>query len=196
MSSPTGTSPIPIELQEETRRLLTALAEGDRSAFDDLFARVYDELRAIAHGHLARERAGHTLNTTALVHEAYMSLAGGSAEYQDRAHFFAVASRAMRNVLVDYARGRAAAKRGGERVQIELRDDLTVLKSRVAELIELDDALTRLEQRDERLGRIVEYRFFGGMSVPETAAALGVSSRTVERDWTRARSYLFSALRG
>lgn len=171
-------------------------ADADES-LDDWMPRVYEDLRAIAHRHLRRETPGHTLNTTALVHESYLSLARSSdLEWESRAHFFAIASRAMRHILVDYARRRSAEKRGGDRVRVTLGDAMaTSGEDGTEDLLVLDDALQALADLDERLVRVVECRFFGGMSVPETADALEVSSRTVERDWMRAKAYLSRTLR-
>jgi RNA polymerase sigma factor (TIGR02999 family) len=152
------------------------------AVFDQLLPLVYDDLRRIAQNQLRRERSGHTLSPTALVHESYLNLVNRSdCSWNDRAHFFAVAARAMRHVLIDYARKRNAQKRGGSRHRITL--------------LALDDALDRLAQRDPRMVSVVECRFFGGMTLEETAEALDVSVRTVQRDWTRAKAYLHQMLR-
>lgn len=165
------------------------------SEIDQLVPDVYEELRKIAHRHLRKERSGHTLNTTALVHESYVSLAGSDKlEWESRTHFCAVASRAMRHILVDYARRRAAAKRGGGRIQVTLGEGVAAQQGLPYDLLALDEALQALADRDERLARVVECRFFGGMTVDETADALEVSRRTVERDWTRAKAYLYRTL--
>ena len=174
----------------EITRLARQWSDGDDQAFDRLVELVYDDLRRIAHRHLAVSR-GDTLNTTALVHEAYMKLAhveGGV--WEGRAQFLAFCSKAMRRILIDYARRRSAAKRGGGRVQVPLRDDAAVVEAEVERMLGIEDALKQLEKHDPRMGRVVECRFFGGMTVPDTAEALGVSPRTVEREWTRARAYL------
>ncbi|MDH4046002.1 MAG: ECF-type sigma factor, partial [Gemmatimonadota bacterium] len=156
--------------------LLRDLSQGRREALDRLVPVVYDELRRIAHGQLRREDAGHTLNTTALVHEAYLKLVDLRAvQWQDRMHFFAVAARVMRQVLIDYARGRKRGKRGGDAVRIPLADDLDAAVEQPELLLELDEALTRLEALNERQCRVVECRTFAGLSVEETAQALGVS---------------------
>jgi RNA polymerase sigma factor (TIGR02999 family) len=175
----------------EITALLTALRNGDRGALDRLFAIIYHELHQRAHYQLARRRPGETLSTTALVHEAYVKLAGSDGQnYRDRSHFFAVASRAMRQILIDYARYISAGKRdGGERVALD--PDQLPDPSQADELLALDEALTRLSALDERLARTVELRFFGGLSVEETAEALDVSPRTVKRDWRTARAFLF-----
>lgn len=176
-------------------RLLRKGARGDEEALDQLLPLVYDDLRRIAHNRLRSERARHTLNTTALVHEAYLRLVGQTRiDWVDRAHFFAVASRIMRRVLVDYARRRQADKRGGDAVRVPLEERMTSVEPRFDDLLALDEALTALTERDERLGRVVECRFFGGMTVEETAQALDVSERTVARDWDRAKTYLYDAL--
>ncbi|MGH7541674.1 MAG: ECF-type sigma factor [Gemmatimonadota bacterium] len=188
----------PLEPEEAPSMVDEPGRAGSRVPGDDVDALVpamYEELRKIAHRHLRRERAGHTLNTTALVHESYLSLAGsGDLEWQSRAHFCAVASRAMRHILVDYARRRSAAKRGGARIQITLAEGMAADEDPAHDLLALDEALERLAAWDERLARVVECRFFGGMTVDETAEALGTSRRTVERDWTRAKAYLYRML--
>lgn len=177
-------------------RLLAGCAEGDRAAFDRLIPLVYDDLRSIAHRRLAMERAGHTLSTTAVVHEAYLKLVNqATATWRDRVHFFAVAARVIRHVLVDYARAKGAQKRGGGALRIPLREDLDGHEPDTVELLTLEDALTKLGRRDPRLEQVVECRFFGGMTMEDTAEAVGVSLRTAERDWTRAKAYLFRLLR-
>jgi len=177
--------------------LLRDLSQGRREALDRLVPVVYDELRRIAHGQLRREDAGHTLNTTALVHEAYLKLVDLRAvQWQDRMHFFAVAARVMRQVLIDYARGRKRGKRGGDAVRIPLAHDLDAAVEQPELLLELDEALTRLEALNERQCRVVECRTFAGLSVEETAQALGVSPATVKRDWTFSRAWLHRELRG
>jgi len=177
-------------------RLLADCAAGDREAFDRLVPLVYDDLRRIAHGRLAAERSDHTLNTTAVVHEAYVQLVNqATATWRDRAHFFAVAARVIRHVLIDYARARGAEKRGGGALHIPLREERDGRAPDTVELLALEEALTALARRDARLERIVECRFFGGMTMRDTAEALGVSLRTAERDWTRAKAYLYQALK-
>jgi RNA polymerase sigma factor (TIGR02999 family) len=178
----------------EITAVLTALREGDRTAMDRLVPLVYRELRERAHRQLARRSPGDTLSTTALVHEAYLKLVDSEHQsYQNRVHFFAVASRAMRQILVDQARHHAAGKRNGGRA-ISLDDECFAAPDREEELIALDEALTQLETLDERLARIVELRFFGGLSVEETAEVSGISPRTVKRDWRKARAFLFRAM--
>ena len=158
---------------------------------DDLFPAVYEELKRVAHRHLRGELTGHTLGTTALVHEAYLELAKlDHVRWPGREYVLAAASRAMRRVLVDYAVARKAEKRGGGVIAEPLDDAVAMAVSRGDELLQLDDALQRLSTVNERYGRVVECRFFGGMSVEETAAALGTSPATVKRDWTMARAWL------
>ena len=181
----------------EITRLLSESANGRRSAIDEIVSLVYDDLKRIAHRRLQVERTGHTLDTNAVVHEAYMQLVEKpGADWRNRAHFFGVAARVIRNVVVDYARQRGAQKRGGDAIRVPLREDLEGGDPKVVELLALDDALQRLARHDERLENVVVCRFFGGMSVEETAESLGVSVRTVERDWARARAYLYSAIEG
>lgn len=177
-------------------QLLADCTAGDRKAFDRLVPLVYDDLRRIAHVRLAAERGGHTLSTTAVVHEAYLQLVNqATATWQDRAHFFAVAARVIRHVLIDYARARAAEKRGGGALRVPLQEERDGRAPNTVELLALDEALSDLARRDPRLERIVECRFFGGMTMPDTAEALGISLRTAERDWTRAKTYLYRALK-
>lgn len=180
---------------------LAALVErwtrGDREAFDQLTEILYDDLRTIAHRHLRSERPDHTLTTTALVHEAWVELSGRTGPaWRGRAQFFALLSRIMRNVLIDYARRRRADKRGGEDIRVPLDEQSAGVDADVFELLQVNEALEQLEARDRRLAAVVECRFFGGMPESEIAEALGVSARTVERDWRRARAYLYSVLSG
>jgi RNA polymerase sigma factor (TIGR02999 family) len=177
--------------------LLRAYTRGDDGAFDKLFPLVYDDLRRIARRLLRRERAHHTLGTTALVHECYLNLVDRTqCSLTDRAHFFAVAARAMRHLLIDYARRRNAQKRGGSRTRVPLDDAMISVEAQAADLLALDRALDRLADHSPRMVCIVECRFFGGLTVKETARALDVSPRTVQRDWTRAKAHLQRALRG
>jgi RNA polymerase sigma factor (TIGR02999 family) len=188
-----GPSPSP---DSEVARLLAAHRAGDRAALDRVFPFVYAELRRVAHRQLSHRRPGETLNTTALVHECYLKLAGSAQEgYEDRRHFLAVAARAMRQILVDYARMGVAQKRGGGVHPVSLDPAELPQPDRAAELVALDEALTRLATLDDRLARIVELRFFGGLSVEETADVLEISPRTVKRDWRKARSFLFETVR-
>jgi RNA polymerase sigma factor (TIGR02999 family) len=152
---------------------------------------VYRELRRLAHGHLRNERPDHTLQTTALVHEAYLRLVDQQEpNWKNRAQFFAVAAQMMRRILVDYARARHYAKRGGGAQQVELDEAMVVSRDRAAEVVALDEALTRLAELDSRKSRLVELRFFGGLSIEETAEIMGVSPGTVMRDWTLAKAWL------
>jgi RNA polymerase sigma factor (TIGR02999 family) len=193
---------------EITDQLLALRGSNDPAVWNRLAPLVYPELRAIAHGQLRRERDGHTLNTTGLVHEAYLRLVNQhGAKWRDRAQFFAVASRVMRRVLIDYARRHLASKRGtayqwapfdvtGNSLQNGEGSNEAVVPAheRAQVLIELDEALTRLAALDERLVRVVECRFFAGFTEEETAAALGVTARTVRRDWVKAKGWLQRAL--
>ena len=179
----------------ETTELLRAWAGGDRSALERLTPRVYDELRRIA-GHFMRdEGSGKTIQTTALVHEAYLRLIDvTNVDWQHRAHFFAVSAQIMRHVLLDRARRRVAAKRGGATPRVNLDDVPDLGSSRARELIALDDALNALGNVDPRKARVIELRFFGGLSIEETAAVLKVSPDTVKRDWKLARAWLLAEL--
>jgi RNA polymerase sigma factor (TIGR02999 family) len=176
--------------------LLLACRDGDATAVGRLFPLVYDELRRIAHGQLGRERAGHTLDTTALVHEAYLKLVDQTqVKLVDRSHFLAVATQAMRRILVDYARRYRADKRGGGAARVSLSEELIVAEERADMLLALDEALVDLARLDERVSRVVECRFFGGLTEEETAEVLGVTARTVRRDWTKAKGWLHGVLR-
>jgi len=176
--------------------LLAAQASGALHGMDQLMAAVYPDLRRIAHAHMRRERSGHTLNTTVVVHEAYLRLVDQtSATWRDRAHFFAVASRIMRHILIDHARARYAAKRGGGAQRVPFTDNFAADGVDLDQFLAIEAALSELGQQDPRLEQIVECRFFGGMTAQETAQALDVSLRTVERDWTRAKAYLYQSLR-
>ena len=169
--------------------LLLAWRAGDAGAFDRLFSLIYDEVRRIARRQLNREHPGHTLDSTALVHEAYFRLVDQTrVAWADRSHFFAVAAQAMHRVLVDYARQYQAAKRGGAPERVPLADDMLLVEDRADTLLAIDDALSELARLDERLSRVVECRFFGGLTEEETAQALGVTARTVRRDWSRSRT--------
>lgn len=171
--------------------LLHAWEDGDEGALDRLVPLVYDELKRLAGSHLRREQAGHTLSSTALVHEAWINLAKGPApRLDDRVHFYAIASRVMRRVLVWHARRRTAAKRGGGAVALPLEAAREMAAASDADVLALDEAMVELERLDERLCRIVECRHFGGLTVTETATALDVSPSTVKRDWTTARAWL------
>jgi RNA polymerase sigma factor (TIGR02999 family) len=178
--------------QGEVTRLLEAAVGGDQDALDRLVPLVYDDLRRLAHRQLGREGRGHTLQTTGLVHEAYLKLAGGAGVgAANRAHFLAIAARAMRQVLVDYARRRKAEKRGGGVVCVTLNDGDQGMDVTSDDLLALDDVLEQLEPRQRQ---VVELRFFGGLEEKDIAEALGVSERTVRRDWVKARAWLYRAL--
>lgn len=171
--------------------LLHELSQGKADALDRLIPVVYEELRRIAHGLLRGERSGHTLNTTALVHETYLRLVKiEQVDWRDRAHFFAVTARVMRRVLIDYARARKREKRGGDPVQVPLSEVLDAAVREPDDLLALEEALARLEVLNTRQCRVVECRCFAGMSVEETAAALDTSPATVKRDWAFARAWL------
>ena len=180
--------------------LLTEWREGDKSALDKLTPIVYDELRRIAHRYVRRERDGHTLATTALVNEAYLRLAGFQKfTWESRSHFFAVSAQVMRHILIDYARRSQFAKRGGglQRVSFEgaASDAMLMTSARAAELIALDEALDELAKMDPRKSDVVQLRYFGGLTLEETAEVLQVSLMTVRRDWRAARAWLFKAVK-
>lgn len=166
--------------------------EGDREALESLMPLVYDELRRLAHHYLQRERSDHTLQSTALVHEAYLRLAGPSApQWQNRAHFFGIAARVMRQILVEYARAHSAAKRGGASAcKVTLDEALEIQQKTDVDVIALDGALDRLSEMDPQQSRIVELRFFTGLTIEDTSEVMGISPATVKRDWTSARAWL------
>ena len=178
-------------------RLLKDWSDGDQTALDQLMPLVYDELRRLAHQHMRREKAPHVLQTTALVNEAYMRLVGQSQiRFENRAHFFRIAARLMRQILVDDARRRNFAKRGGGTIQIPLDEALNVAQLQAVNVLALDEALTTLAQKDSRQSEIVELKFFGGLSIEESAEVLKVSPGTVMRDWTFARAWLRHEMSG
>jgi len=188
---------VPLPASEDVTSLLVAWSEGDDSALAQLVPRVYDELRRIAHHHLRAERPGRTLQTTALVHEAYLRLVDTRrVRWESRAHFLSVAAQAMRRILVDAARARGARKRGGNAAVVSLDGAALLAPQREASLVALDDALTALAEVDPRKSRVVELRYFGGLSVEETAAVLRVSPETVHRDWRVAKAFLLRELSG
>jgi RNA polymerase sigma factor (TIGR02999 family) len=182
---------------EKIPDVLVALRAGAPDVRDRLVPLVYEKLRRIAPRQLRVERVGHTLSTTALVHEAYLRLVDQTrAEWTDRAQFFALAARLMRRILVDYARQHRALRRGGNQQHVALDDaGALAVAERAEELISLDEAMERLAALDDRLVRVIECRFFVGLTEPETAAALGVTARTVARDWVRAKGWLYEELR-
>jgi RNA polymerase sigma-70 factor, ECF subfamily len=177
--------------------LLNRMRNGDSEAGDEAASLVYDELHRIAAREMRRENEGHTLQTTALVHEAYMRLAGsGSLEIQNRGHFFAVASQQMRRILVDYARSTNAQRRGGGATKVDLEQLQIAVAPRSEDVLSLDEALRDLERIDPRAAKVVELRYFGGYTDKEVVEALGISIATVRRDWEFARSWLFNQMQG
>ncbi len=179
----------------EVTQLLVRWRGGDKEALDSLMPLVYQELHRLAHHYLRNERPGHTLQSTALVHEAYVRLIEqDNPEFQNRAHFFGVAAHVMRQILVDYARAHRAAKRGGDAFRIPLEDAGELPKPVDVDVLALDDALKLLAEMDPQQSRVVELRFFGGLSLEDTSEVLGISSSTVKRDWATARAWLFREL--
>jgi RNA polymerase sigma factor (TIGR02999 family) len=181
----------------DVTELLHAWSQGDREALDRLMPLVYGELKRMAHRYLGRERGGHALQTTALVHEAYLKLVDQSrAQWQNRAQFFGVAAQLMRRILVDHARARDAAKRGAGAAPLSLDQTPTLAAEPEQDIVGLDQALTRLSELDPRQGRIVELRFFGGLSVEEAAEVLSLSPATIKREWAMAKAWLYRELGG
>lgn len=181
--------------KDNLQQLVQRWTDGDSEAFDRVVDIVYDDLRVIAHSHLRQERDDHTLNTTALVHEAYIALSKRTGpDWRGRSQFFALVSKVMRQLLIDHARKHNTLKRGARDVQVPLDEATIATNTELDRLLALDQALDQLEHRDERMARIVECRYFGGMPHGEIAEALGVSLRTIEREWGRARTYLFAML--
>ena len=191
---PRSDSQLPGETGQVTR-LLAAVGQGNREAIDLVFNLVYAELHSAARRQLARARPGQTLETTVLVHEAYLKLVDSAqANWTDRGHFFAVAAKAMRQIIIDYARWTTRQKRGGGVRKVSLEGIDVASEDRASELIALDGALTRLESFSERLARIVELRFFAGLSIDETAEALAMPAHQIKREWRKARAFLFEAI--
>ena len=185
------TSPAP----KEVTQLLIAWSNGEEDALEKLVPLIYDELRRIARRYMKREPAGHTLQTTALVNEAYLRLIEQKGmKWRNRAHFFAISAQLMRRILVSMARARHANKRGGEARQVSLDEALVISEERAAELVALDEAMNELAALDPRRSRVVELRYFGGLSVEETAEVLNISPETVMRDWKRAKAWLYTEL--
>lgn len=186
----------PAQDSQNITRMLKNWSGGDREALDQLLPYVYDELRRQASRYLRRERPDHTLQTTALIHEAYLKLIDQrKVEWQNRAHFFAVAAQAMRRILVDYARTKKREKRGGDDVKLQLDEAINIAAGEKSiDLVALDEALTRLAEFDERQARVVELRYFSGMTEDETAEVLDISPATVRRDWRMAKAWLHSEL--
>ena len=175
---------------DSVTKLLQDWTGGDQAAADKLMPLVYEELRHLAHQYMRHEKPGHTLQTSALVNEAYVRLVKQRVQWENRAHFFGIAARLMRQILVDQARRRNYAKRGGGAIRVSLNDATAVAEEQSVNVVALDDALKTLEQTDPRKSQIVELRFFGGMSIEETAKALKISPGTVMREWTFARAWL------
>jgi len=181
----------------DVTQLLHDWSSGRQQALDELFPLVYNELKAMAARHLRRERSGHTLQATALVHEAYLKLVGQHrGQWQDRAHFFAIAARVMRRILVDHARRHQASKRDGGRQRISLEQAPELSCEPDVDFLALDQALTRLGELDARQAKVVEFRYFGGLTVPETAEVLQISEATVAREWRMARVWLYREMHG
>jgi RNA polymerase sigma-70 factor, ECF subfamily len=179
----------------EITALLQQIKQGDVAAESDLIPLIYEKLRAIARNQMGRERPDHTLQATVLVHEAFLQLVGNSQiDWCNRTHFFALASRVMRRILVDHARAARAQKRPGARQKVELESALIFVEAQHADLLALNEALERLERWDSRQSRVIEMHFFGGLSFEEIAEVLGISDRTAKRDWTMARAWLYREL--
>ncbi|HXX63365.1 MAG TPA: sigma-70 family RNA polymerase sigma factor [Bacteroidota bacterium] len=178
----------------EVTQMLVNVRAGDESALNRLLPLVYDELRKIASSYLSQEHSSQTIQTSDLVHEAYLRLAEADVTWQNRAHFFGIAARSMRQILVDYARRRNAEKRGGGMTRVSLTESVLLVDEDFSRLLMLDDALKRLEQVDSRLCKVVEMRYFSGLTIEETAEALSVSARTVENDWNLAKAWLFRTM--
>jgi RNA polymerase sigma factor (TIGR02999 family) len=185
----------PSSSPEELTQLLVAWGDGNQAALEKLMPLVYEELRRLAHNYMRREHPGHTLQTTALVNEAYFRLVDQKRmRWQNRAHFFAISAQLMRRILVDHARSHQYAKRGGGAHKVSLDEGAVVAQEQVADLIALDDALRSLAAIDERKSSIVELRFFGGLNIEETAEALKISPRTVMREWSMAKAWLYRTI--
>jgi RNA polymerase sigma-70 factor, ECF subfamily len=185
------TTPAP----EEVSQLLLDWSQGNNAALDELIPVIYQELRRLAHHYMRQERAGHTLQTTALVNEAYLRLVDyKKMRWQGRAHFFAVSAQAMRRILVEHARGRESAKRGGGVQRVSLDETALVSEEKATEVIAIDEALRELEAWDLRKSKIVELRFFGGLSIEETAEVMKISPTTVQREWRSAKAWLYRVL--
>lgn len=185
-----------MDAKHEITEVLQAWVRGDAAALDQLIPLVDSELRRLAHSYIGRERADHTLQTTALVNEAWMRfMVGGRANWENRAHFYAIVARRMRQILVEHAREQLTQKRGARAEHVNLSEAIYLPVEKSRELLDLDAALTKLSMCDERRSKIVEYRYFGGFTMPEIADILGVSVTTVEREWKIARSWLLREIR-
>ena len=182
----------------EISQLLRSWSDGNSDAFEELLPLVYDELHRQAHRYLRRERKGHTLQTTALIHEAYLNLIKQSGiNFQNREHFFAISANLMRRILVNYANARHRQKRGGQNEDLELNDSILIAtKSKDLDLLALDEALTRLAKMDEQQARIVELRYFGGLTIEETSEVMGIAPATIKRDWNLTKAWLYRELGG
>jgi RNA polymerase sigma factor (TIGR02999 family) len=176
-------------------RLLVQWTEGNKQAMEDLLPLVYDELRRLASSYLRREQPGHTLQSTALVHEAYMRLVDQNVSWQSRAHFFGIAAQMMRRILVDHARAKNAAKRGDGACKVTLDEGLVAAEQRDVNVLALDEALTRLAQLDPQQSQIVELRFFAGLSIEDTSEVMKISPATIKRDWAMAKAWLYREMR-
>jgi RNA polymerase sigma-70 factor, ECF subfamily len=180
---------------QQITRFLVDWSNGNQAALENLMPLVYDELHRMARNYMRRQPSGHTFQTTELIHEAYLKLAGKDEQnWQNRAHFFGVAAQAMRHILVDYARSKSSKKRGGWQDQVTFSEDVLVSKERSGEIVALNDALNQLSALDERKSRVVEMKFFGGLKIEEIAEVLKVSPKTVKRDWRFARTWLLREL--
>ncbi len=189
--------PTPASPQRQVTQLLSDWRSGDATAFEKLIPLVQPELQRLAHHYMSRERPGHTLQTTALLDDAYLQLADNShPQWQNRAHFFAAAAQSMRRIMVDHARQRQALKRGGGAVRVTLDEAAAVTETRADELLALDEALEKLATFDHRKAQVVELRYFGGLTMEEIAEVLKIHVNTVTRDWTAARAWLLAALSG
>jgi RNA polymerase sigma factor (TIGR02999 family) len=181
---------------DDITRLLAAASDGSDRAMDDVFEVVYPRLKEIARARRRGWQGSHTLNTTGLIHEAYMKVAGGLGSFESRGHFFATTARAMRQVLINYAERQSAQKRGGGAAEVTLYDDDAVTEDAMDELLTLNEALRKLEEMSPRQGQVVECLFFAGLNIPETAEALEISPATVKRDWATARAWLYREMQG
>lgn len=182
--------------KSEVTQLLVRIGEGNQEAYNDLFPMVYSKLKELAFSQLNREYHEHTLSRTELVHETYMKLVDQtSIDYNDRTHFYAIAARSMRQILVDYARKKKAQKRGGDQRDLTLDENALNIREHAGQILRLDEHLEELSNLNERLGKIVELRFFAGLSIDETAEMLDISTSTANRDWAKARGWLYQRLR-
>jgi RNA polymerase sigma factor (TIGR02999 family) len=190
-------APLAVPDAENITDLLVSYGRGDKESLDKLMPVVYDELRRQAARYLRREQAGHTLQTTALIHEAYVRLVDQrNVQWQNRAHFFGIAAQMMRRILVDHARTKKRAKRGGSDIKVSLDDAAIAVKGQDLDVVAVDEALSRLAKIDEQQSRVVELRFFSGLTVEETAEVMGISPATVKRDWSMAKAWLHRELSG